>query len=223
MALLRPAAYQTPGMPGFAAGPDCHCSPGSHGNTLPLPSSPPSSQTRPGPNNAPSASQWPGHNAPVSVHCQPQEPRWVSWPVWHIYNSGFQRRFFFLFKNSVWAGMGGGWMALAFPVNILIYSTTSFFPGALPSPLSSCSCPSPANLGPNTGVSYEKKEKWVAPWWPASADAEDHGGKLRADDMARAGACTCVSKEWKPEFCRERARLPPRISLPAPPGMRCRR
>lgn len=111
MALLRPAAYQTPGMPGFAAGPDCHCSPGSHGNTLPLPSSPPSSQTRPGPNNAPSASQWPGHNAPVSVHCQPQEPRWVSWPVWHIYNSGFQRRFFFFNLKIVcgraWGGLDG--------------------------------------------------------------------------------------------------------------------
>lgn len=111
MALLRPAAYQAPGMPGFAAGPDCHCSPGSHGNTLPLPSSPPSSQTRPGPNNAPSASQWPGHNAPVSVHCQPQEACWVSWPVWHIYITRASRGDFFLlllFKNSMWAGVGWG-------------------------------------------------------------------------------------------------------------------
>lgn len=37
----------------FAAGLDCCHSPGSHGNTLPLPPAPPSSQTGPGPNNAP--------------------------------------------------------------------------------------------------------------------------------------------------------------------------
>lgn len=37
----------------FPAGLDCCHSPGSHGNTLPLPPAPPSSQTGPGPNNAP--------------------------------------------------------------------------------------------------------------------------------------------------------------------------
>lgn len=91
---------QGPWHAGFPAGPDCRYSPGSHGNTLPLPPPPPSSQTGPGPNNAPSASQWPGHNAPVSVHCQLPEACWVSWPVWHIYNSGFQQGFFFLIKNK---------------------------------------------------------------------------------------------------------------------------
>lgn len=141
MALLRPAAYQAPGMPGFAAGPDCHCSPGSHGNTLPLPSSPPSSQTQPGPNNAPSASQWPGHNAPVSVHCQPQEACWVSWPVWHIYITRASRGDFFYYyyylKIVCGRGWGGGGRALAFPLNILIYYKKSFSPSALPSPLCS--------------------------------------------------------------------------------------
>lgn len=146
MALLRTAAYQAPGMPGFAAGPDCHCSPGSHGNTLSLPSSPPSSQTRPGPNNAPSAIQWPGHNAPVSVHCQLQEACWVSWPVLHIYNSGFQKRFFF-FNLKIVCRWGWGWGLEGSDSSFeyLNICAKSFSPSVLPAPLSSiavfaCAC-----------------------------------------------------------------------------------
>lgn len=42
-----------PWHPRLPSWPDCCYSPGSHGNTLPLPPPPPSSQTGPGPNNVP--------------------------------------------------------------------------------------------------------------------------------------------------------------------------
>lgn len=122
MAPLGPAACPLgPWHAGFPAGPDYCYSPGSHGNTLPLPAPPLSFQTGPGPNNAPSASQWPGHNAPVSVHCQLQEACWVSWPVWHIYNSRFQQGVFCCccLKKKGGGREGGLWLLLSEYLNIL--------------------------------------------------------------------------------------------------------
>lgn len=54
-----------------------------------------------------------------------------------IYITLASRGDFFFYLKIVCGRAWGGWMALAFPVNILVYSKTSFFPGALPSPLSS--------------------------------------------------------------------------------------